>query len=94
MKRLFALATAFGLFALASGQADAATLLLNFSGEFGPTTTLGGTALGADTPFTFTASFDSTAGIPITTGVEIFPTVATFDITGFGMFKSVAGADV
>jgi hypothetical protein len=93
-KRLYLFAALLGLFTMASAQADAAMLMLNFSGEFGPTTTLGGTALGADTAFTFAATFDTTTGISKGTGVEIFPTVATFNISGFGTFTSVAGADV
>ena len=35
-------------------------LLLESTGVLGPTTTLGGTALGADTPYSFRAIFDST----------------------------------
>jgi hypothetical protein len=36
--------------AIAASQAQAGTLIENFSGSFGPTTTLGGVALGTDTP--------------------------------------------
>ena len=39
--------------AAASTRAEAGSLIENFSGAFGPTTTLGGTALGADTNFSF-----------------------------------------
>jgi PEP-CTERM motif len=94
MKKLYMIATLLGLLTLASGRADAGSLTLNFSGEFGPTTTLDGTALGSDTPFTFAATFDSTAGIFFATGAYIFPTVVTFDISGHGIYTSVPGSDV
>ncbi len=45
---------------LASATSLAELLLLESAGVFGPTTTLGGTALGADTPYAFRAVFDST----------------------------------
>ncbi len=94
MKRLCVTAALFGVLALASGRADASSLTLSFSGEFTSTTTVGGTALGANTPFTYTAVFDSTTGIPIGTGVEEFLTVATFNISGVGTFTSAAGDDL
>ena len=94
MKSFYVLVTTIGLMTLASVRAEAGTLTLNFSGEFGPTTTLGGTALGADTAFSFQATFDTTTGIAKGTGIEIFPTVVTFDITGIGTFTSVPGTDV
>jgi PEP-CTERM motif len=94
MKRLCLTATMFGLLAMASGRVDASSLTLSFSGEFTSTTTVGGTALGAVTPFTYTAVFDSTTGIPIGTGVDAFLTVATFNISGVGTFTSAAGDDL
>src|SRR5271157_546513 len=94
MKSLYLVATAIGLLALASGSAGASSLTLNFAGQFSSTTTLDGTALGADTDFSYTANFDTTTGISKGTGVEIFPTVATFNISGFGTFTSAAGDDL
>jgi len=63
MKRLLLSATIFGLLTLASGSVGASSLTLNFSGEFTSTSTLGGTALGADNAFSYTATFDTTTGI-------------------------------
>ncbi len=94
MKRLCVIATAFVLLTLASGSVGASTLTLNFSGVFDPTTTLGGTALGADTSFSYNAIFDTTTGIPVATGNEMFPTVATVNIAGFGTFTSAPGDDL
>src|SRR5271157_1387322 len=94
MKRLCLTAAIFGLLTLASGSAGASSLTLSFSGEFASTSTLGGTALGADSAFSYTATFDTTTGISKGTGEEIFPTVATFNIPGFGTFTSAAGDDL
>jgi PEP-CTERM motif len=94
MKRLCLTATLFGLLTLASGRVDASSLTLNFSGEFSATTTINGTALGAVTPFSYTAIFDSTTGIPISTGVDAYLTIATFNISGVGTFTSAVGDDL
>ncbi len=94
MRRLSLLATALSLLALAADRADASLLNLSLSGSFDPTTTLSGTALGAITPFTLVATFDSTTGIRVGTGVEFYPTVALFTISGRGSFISVPGSDV
>jgi hypothetical protein len=93
-KKLYLLATVLALLSLASGRAGADTLVLSFSGEFGPTSTFNGVALGADTPFSYTATFDTTTGSSPATGIEIFPTVATFVISGIGTFTSVPGSDL
>lgn len=45
--------------ALGAGPAEATLLALEATGSFGPTSTLGGTAFGADTPYSFRAVFDS-----------------------------------
>src|SRR5262249_55070809 len=45
---------------LGSGQADAGLLALEATGALGPTSMLGGTAFGADTPYSFRALFDPT----------------------------------
>ena len=48
--------------ALGSGRAEAGLLALEATGAFGPTSTLGGTAFGADTPYSFRAVFDPATG--------------------------------
>ena len=53
-------------------SAHAAMVTLNYSGSFDPTSTLGGTAFGADTPFTIHATFDSTQDVYPVVGVGIF----------------------
>lgn len=53
----FALVAALAFTALSPARA-ASTLALDVTGQFGPTTTLNGTALGANTPFAFHAAFD------------------------------------
>lgn len=55
--------------------APATMMYLNYTGSFGPTTTLGGVPLGAETPFSIKAGFDSAANIfpdPNATGVGFF----------------------
>jgi hypothetical protein len=77
--------------AAASNRAEAGTLIENFSGSFGPTTTLNGTALGSDTNFSFQATFDSTAGTVVTPGVATFATSVTFNIAGHGTYTTAPG---
>jgi hypothetical protein len=80
---------------LGASQAHASPLILNYSGVFGPTSTLGGNAFGADTPFTFQATFDSTPDQTFVGGaVAVFDALVTFDIAGFGIFTSDPTADV
>jgi PEP-CTERM motif len=95
MKKVRLFAAVLGLLTLGFNRAEGSLLTLNLSGKFGPTT-LGGTALGADTAFTLAASFDSASGIPFNneTGVELFQSVVTFTIAGHGTYTSVPGADV
>jgi hypothetical protein len=78
--------------AAASHRAEAGSLIENFSGAFGPTTTLDGTALGSDTNFSFQAAFNSTAGTVVTTGVATFATSLSITIAGHGTFTSAPGA--
>ena len=62
MKRtLFLLTASLGL--AATPGAWAAVMILNYTGSFGPNTTLGGTPLGVDTPFAIHATFDTTANL-------------------------------
>jgi hypothetical protein len=75
--------------AAVSNRVEAGFLVETLSGDFGPTTTLNGTALGgSQTAFTFTATFDPTAGTMLATGVAVFPTTATITIAGHGTFTA------
>jgi hypothetical protein len=57
--------------------APAAMMNLNYSGSFGPTTTLNGVPLGgSDNPFSLAATFDPASGIPAGPGVTVFPITA------------------
>jgi hypothetical protein len=88
--RLLLVGTLASTFVVASAnRAEAGNLVENFSGYFGATTTLDGTALGgSETAFTFTASFDPSAGTVLATGVAVFPTTATITIAGHGSFTA------
>jgi hypothetical protein len=60
MKRFLLLrSAALAALALTTTAAQASLFDLNYAGSFDSLTTLGGTALGADTPFSITATFDS-----------------------------------
>jgi hypothetical protein len=78
--------------ASASNRAAAGSLTENFSGEFGPTTTLDGTALGSDTNFSFQATFDPAAGTIVRGGVATFATSLSITIAGHGTYTSAPGA--
>ncbi len=79
-----------------AGTASALPLLLNYSGTFSAGSTLDGVAFGSDTPFTFSAAFDSATDPEHVTGngLGIFHAVVTFDIDGFGVFTSDPAAGV
>jgi hypothetical protein len=91
--RRFLLAVALGLAATEAAEAGP-MMILNYSGTFGPNTTLGGVALDADTPFTFTAVFDATTNVDPDPRYGIFPAVVTFEIAGHGTFRSLPSPDV
>jgi hypothetical protein len=78
--------------AAASDRAEAGPLIENFSGVFGPTTTLDGTALGSDTNFSFQATFDPAAATIVERGVATFATSMSINIAGHGTFTSAPGA--
>jgi hypothetical protein len=78
--------------AAASNRAEAGSLIENFSGEFGPTTTLGGIALGSETDFRFQATFDPTAGTVVERGVATFAASLSINIAGHGTYTSAPGA--
>ena len=77
MKRTLLLLTASLGLAVA---APAEMLTLNYAGSFDPTTTLGGTALGVDTPFSLHATFDSTANL-----TSDQPGKGVFPVTSFSL---------
>jgi len=68
--------------------------MLDFEGVFGPTSSLGGTAFGVDTPFKFSAEFDSTADLDATPGMSLFETTIAFEIDGLGTFNSDAASGI
>jgi hypothetical protein len=78
--------------AAASNRAEAGPLIENFSGVFGPTTTLDGSALGSDTNFSFQGTFDPTAGTIVEGGVATFATSLSINIAGHGTYTSAPGA--
>lgn len=76
----------------ASGTATATPLNLDYSGVLEATSTLGGTAFGASTLFTFQAGFDSSAPIDFGGGgggAIYAVTSFSIDITGYGTFTGV-----
>ena len=59
----------------------------HISGSFDAVSSFGGTAFGSDRPFTLSATFDASAGVPEATGVALFPTTGfTLDLPGIGTF--------
>ncbi len=74
--------SAIGLVVGLGGRAEAGLLVENFSASFGPTTTLGGVALGADTPFAYQATFDTSTGVSIGPFEFYAVTSFTIDIAG------------
>ena len=92
MKRLLAVIAFFATFV--ATQAGAASLSLGYSGVFSADSTLGGVAFGADTPFTFQATFDSTTDTDPGDGIGLFDAVVTFSIQGFGSFTTDPAGDV
>ena len=66
------IALASALTALTFSAAEAANLALDVTGQFGPTTTLNGTPLGTNTPFSFHAVFDPLDNVNPTPAPAIF----------------------
>lgn len=95
-RRHFHAIVLLGLSAIAaSSSAPAADLALDISGTFGPTTTLGGSALGTATPFAFRAVFDADHELFHTPGAGIFAvTEFTITIDGHGTFMGVPNANL
>jgi len=71
--------------------------ILKHTGYFGPTTTLNGVALGAETAFTIHATFDTTTNLaPVSAGpgLGVYAATASFEISGKGTYQSAPGADL
>jgi hypothetical protein len=98
IRRLLAVGV-IGLAVGAGGPTEAGMLIETVTGSFGPTTTLGGVALGADTPFSFQAEFDTSTGSSYDNlaGVVYSPIInLTIEIAGVGSFTGILspGVDV
>jgi hypothetical protein len=95
--RKFLWAVIVVLVTLGSGQAEAGLLGLETTGAFGPTSTLGGTAFGAATPYSFGAIFDPTKDRNPTPGdgAGYFrATQFTITIQGYGTFVGIPNNDL
>lgn len=93
MKRLTLIAATFGILASVPARAQADLFVLNCSGTFRADTTIGGTPLGADTPFTIAATFDSAIDAQPLPGFGAFETVSVvIDIAGIGIVTGAPGA--
>ena len=80
-QRIWTLITLVALSLTLTTPALASLLALNYTGYFGPDTTLGGTTLGAETPFSLKATFDSAADIsPDPGGYSLFA-ITSFVLT-------------
>ena len=87
------LLTAMAVFtALATAQADATPLTLNYSGAFAGNSTVGGLLIPDGTPFSFEAVFDSTTDALPDPGVGSFDAVVTFHIGAATYTSDPAGA--
>jgi hypothetical protein len=69
---------ALAVLTIAATTAQAGLFNFNYTGSFNSTTTLGGVALGADTPFSIVATFDSSVnyGFFNTLGYGVYPVTA------------------
>jgi hypothetical protein len=90
---LSALLFSVAAFAIAS-TAQAALLNLNYTGNFDATTTLGGVPLGADTPFSITATFqDGVLGTAY--DFNLFEvTTLSLSLTGHGTYTAIPDSNL
>lgn len=85
---------------LAATTAAQASLYLteNLTGSFNAYSTFGGTAFGANTPFSLTATFDadpSANELPGYAGLAVYPiTALSISIGGLGTFAGIAGSSL
>jgi hypothetical protein len=96
-RRVFLWAVIVASATLGSGQAEAGLLALEATGAFGPTSTLGGTAFGADTRYWFRAVFDPAQDRNPTPGdgAGYFrATRFTIAIEGYGTFEGIPDDDL
>lgn len=77
---------AFFLALGASAPSHASQVLLTLTGMFDAATTLGGVSLGAATPFTANALFDTSVSVFTTKDESLFPATVTLDIQGHGTY--------
>ncbi len=70
-------------------------LILRYTGSFGPTTTLDGVALEAETPFVIVATFDSAQNLfpMLGYGIASYAATATITLDGSATYQSAPGAD-
>ena len=69
-------------------------LTLNYSGYFGPTTTLGGTVIPDNTAFSFAATFNAAAPISSETGVALFSASSFSIVIGTTSYTASQPADL
>src|SRR5262245_5068603 len=96
-RREFLEAIIIALTTLGSGQAEASLLVLEATGAFGPTSTLGGIAFDADTLYSFRAVFDPAMDRNPTPGDGAgYFRAARFTITieGQGTFEGIPNDDL
>ena len=78
---------------IASTTAQAGLFNFNNTGSFGSSTTLGGVALGADTPYSLTATFDD-ASVGFS-GFDQFPVTAlSLNLTGHGTYTAIPDSNL
>jgi len=94
-RKLLRLVIVGSMTASACSSTQAADLALDITGDFGPNTTLGGTALGMNTSYSFHAVFDPSNEVFHMPGAGIFP-VKEFAITiaGHGTFIGIPNSDL
>lgn len=89
--RLILRAAALAIFTYnGAAPARAAFLTENLAGFFGPTSTLGGVAFGADTAFTLQAVGDTSSDVTVVPGLDTYAiTSLTISIAGKGTFTAI-----
>jgi hypothetical protein len=96
-RREFLWAAIVALATLGSGRAEGDLLALEATGAFGPTSTLGGTAFGAGTTYSFRAVFDPAKDRNPTPGDGagyFLATQFTITIAGYGAFEGIPNDDL
>jgi len=73
--------------------AQAGLFNFNNTGSFGSSTTLGGVALGSDTPYSLTATFDD-ASVRGSSFNQFTVTALSLDLTGYGTYTAIPDSDL